>query len=82
MTNLFGNSNSADLTKIPAFSSERWEEDYQGRSTGADHLTPSAQSLGGKVRGTGLAQEADFKVDMVAGKTERVGVNPSDHSRR
>lgn len=39
-------------------------------------------SLGGKVRGTDLAQEAGFKVDMVAGKTERVGVNPSDHSRR
>lgn len=28
-----------------------------------------------------MAQEAGFKVEMAAGKTERVGVNPSDHSR-
>lgn len=28
-----------------------------------------------------LAQEAGFKVEMAAGKTERVGVNPSHHSR-
>jgi hypothetical protein len=63
-SNLFGNSDSADVTKIPAFSNERWEA-YQGQSAWPNHSAPSAQNLlaalqkvlkhGGRVRDRDLA---------------------------